>query len=151
MTQRQKQGSWPILPYMPVPIPTLVDAPVYIYYDPPSPPGPPGPPGPQGPPGPPGPPGTLTNVPVTLVDSVSYTATTDEYFLGVIVDQPCTITLPPATTGKVFVIKDSLGNCETNHITITSSSTIDGDSQVELQVNWASLGLIYNGIEWNII
>lgn len=161
MMQRQRQGSWPILPYIPAipmippqPPPDFIEGPVYINYDPPSPPGPPGPPGPQGPPGPPGPkgePGSLANLPVSLIDTSTYQASSDEYYLAVINGAACTITLPTGTTGKVFVVKDALGTSETDPITVTSSSTIDGETSVILNVNWSSIGLIYNGIEWNII
>jgi hypothetical protein len=115
------------------------------------PPGPPGPPGRPGPPGPPGPPGSLI-LPVTTVDTTPYTPTTDEYFLGVDVDGPVSVVLPVSVTGKVFVIKDIDGDALTNPITVTATgSTIDGQANYILDVNYASITLVYNGTEWNVI
>lgn len=117
--------------------------------------GPPGPPGPQGETGPPGPqgePGSLSNVPVTLIDAETYAVAATEYFLGVIYSGETTITLPAGTLGKVFVVKDSVGDAKSNPITITTTgSTIDGSASYELDVDWASISLIYNGIEWNVV
>lgn len=115
------------------------------------PPGPPGPPGPKGDTGPQGPPGSLANVPVTLIDSEEYTADNTEYFLGVIADTMVTITLPTGTVGKTFLIKDSIGNASTNPITVdTTGSTIDGLSTYVIDLDWGCIGLVYNGIEWNV-
>ena len=160
MIQKQRQAlllPWPMLPIAPVPVPvvpcpppTIDDKDLFINYSGNT-PGPPGPPGPQGEPGPQGPPGTLADLPVTLIDTSTYSATTSEYFLGVIVDSSCTITLPSGTTGKVFIIKDSVGDATTNNIIIqTTGSTIDGQASYVLDSDWASIGLIYNGIEWNV-
>jgi hypothetical protein len=112
--------------------------------------GQPGPPGPQGPAGPQGPPGSLADLPVTLIDTATYSATVDEYFLGVITDTPCTITLPAGTLGKAFIIKDSVGDSSTNNITIVGS-TIDGQASYVLKTDWSSIGVVYNGIEWNVV
>lgn len=134
-------------------VPTFIDdRDLFISYRSSGPPGPPGPPGPQGPIGPQGPPGTVANVPVTLVDSATYSPTTEEYFLGVIYDGTVTITLPVSTTGKVYIIKDSVGAAQTNPITIVATaSTIDGLASYTLNVDWSSVTLVYNGIEWNIV
>ena len=116
------------------------------------PPGPPGPQGPVGPIGPTGPAGTVANVPVSLVDAATHTPTADEYFLGVIYDGTVTITLPASITGKVYVIKDSVGDSNTNPITILATgSTIDSLVSYILNINWSSASLIYNGIEWNVV
>ena len=163
----QRQGvPWPFLPMPALPPPQTQAQnlmPVYIDYpDPltihcdvvtiPGPPGPPGPQGPQGDPGPQGPPGSLADVPVTLIDEATYTATADEYFLGVIFNGVVTVTLPAGTLGKVFVVKDSAGDANTNPITIdTTGSTIDGLSTYVIDLDWGSIGLVYNGIEWNVV
>ena len=126
---------------------TELDA-VNIVYGPAGPPGPPGPPGPQGPKGDTG---SLGNVPVTLIDEASYSPTADEYFLGVIYDDTVTITLPVGVVGKVYVIKDSVGDAGTNPITVvTTGSTIDGEANYVIDIDWGCIGLIYNGIEWNV-
>ena len=125
---------------------------VLIKYAPPGPPGPPGPAGPQGPIGPQGPAGSLADVPVTLVDEPTYTPTADEYFLGIIYDGTVTITLPTSNVGKVYIIKDAVGDATANPITInTTGSSIDSLASYTIDNDWASIGVLYNGIEWNVI
>ena len=145
----------PPVPVYPVPPPLISeDNDLFINYGigQPGPPGPQGPPGPPGPPGPEGPPGTLANLPVTLIDESVYSPTVDEYFLGVIYDGVTTITLPTTVAGKAFIIKDSIGDANTNPITVQATgSTIDGEATYVINVDWASIGLVYNGIEWNVI
>jgi hypothetical protein len=93
----------------------------------------------------------LANLPVTLVDEAAYPATNDDYFIGVIFNGPTTITLPAGTLGKIFIIKDSTGDALTNPITvIATASTIDGAASYVIDSPWGSIGLIYNGIEWNV-
>lgn len=122
--------------------------PVNIVYGPAGPPGPPGPPGPVGPKGDTG---SLGNVPVSLIDQENYSPTLDEYFLGVIYDNTVNITLPVGVSGKCYIIKDSVGNANSNPITVTATgSTIDGETSFILDLDWACIGLIYNGIEWNV-
>jgi hypothetical protein len=143
--------------YLPFPFvpPYLDDKDLIISYcsiGPPGPPGPQGPVGPQGPIGPQGPPGTVADVPVTLVDASTYAPTLDEYFLGVIYDGSVTITLPAGTTGKVYIVKDSVGDSNTNPITVVATgSTIDGLGSYIININWSSVSLVYNGIEWNVV
>lgn len=162
MIQQQQQsmppGRFP-LPYIPMPIfpiaPFMEDRDLFITNNSTliGPPGPPGPPGPEGPPGPQGPAGTLANVPVTLIDAATYTPTLDEYYLGVIYNGTVTITLPLGTLGKVFVIKDAVGDAYTLPITVvgTGGETIDGISTYILDTDWGSISIIYNGIEWNVV
>ena len=165
MNQKQKQGmpfGFPMVPYIapPPPIvpgwcpPPFPDHDLFIRYSPSGPPGPAGPAGPEGPPGPPGPqgpPGSLANLPVTLVDAATYLATNTDYFIGVIFNGASTITLPAGTLGKIFIIKDSTGDALTNPITvIATASTIDGQASYVIDLPWGSIGLIYNGIEWNV-
>jgi len=171
MDQRQRQGmpfGFPMVPYIAPPPPVIgpwcpppfPDDDVFINYAPGGLPGPPGPPGPQGPagpegppgpPGPQGPPGSLANLPVTLVDSATYSASNTDYFIGVIFDGNTTITLPVGTTGKIFIIKDSQGDALANPITVVAlASTIDGQANYIIDSPWGSIGLIYNGIEWNV-
>jgi hypothetical protein len=147
-------------PFVPLPFPPLCPPPIIDDCDvfinstvigPPGPPGPPGPQGPQGEPGPQGPAGSLADVPVTLIDEAEYSPNADEYFLGVIYDGATAITLPAGTLGKVYIIKDSVGSASTNPITVTATgSTIDGETSYIINLDWGSIGLIYNGIEWNV-
>lgn len=109
----------------------------------------PGPPGPAGPPGPPGPPGSLENVPVTLIDEPTYTPTALEYLLAIIYDGQVTVTLPAGVLGKVYVVKDAVGDAGTNPITVVGP--IDGSASYVLDNDWASITIVYNGIEWNVV
>lgn len=151
--QQQQQGpfGWPMGPFIPV-APIIDDCDLFINSTVVGPPGPPGPAGPQGPIGPQGPPGTLADLPVTLVDTATYAALTTEYFLGVIYDGTVTITLPAGTVGKVYVIKDAVGDANANPITVvTTGSSIDNLASYIMNTPWGSISLIYNGIEWNVI
>ena len=151
MIQSQNMGIPFGLSYLPnsFVMPFIDDRDFIIDYRPP---GPPGPPGPQGPIGPQGPPGTLADVPVTLIDAATYTPTADEYFLGVIYNGTVTVTLPISSTGKVYIIKDSIGDSNTNPITIVATgSTIDGAVSYTLNIDRSSVTIVYNGIEWNVV
>ena len=140
----------PVLPAAclpPPPVPGYInDADIFINSSVIGPPGPPGPPGPQGPAG------SLSNVPVTLIDETTYNPNATEYYLGVIYDGTVTITLPAGTVGKVYVIKDAVGDANTTPITVvTTGSSIDGQLNYVLDTDWGSISLIYNGIEWNVV
>ena len=148
MTPYIAPGAPIIPPWCPPPFP---DHDLFIRYSPPGPPGPTGPEGPPGPIGPQGPPGSLANLPVTLVDSTTYAASNDDYFIGVIFDGSTTLTLPVGTLGKIFIIKDSAGDALANPITVVATaSTIDGAASYIIDSPWGSIGLISNGIEWNV-
>ena len=148
--------NWCAPPFLPpVAVPLILDDTDLVINStvigPPGPPGPVGPPGPPGPVGPEGPPGSLANLPVTLIDQPEYTATNTEYFLGVIADTTVTITLPVGTLGKSYIVKDSVGGASMQPITIVATgSTIDGISTYIIDLDWGCIGLIYNGIEWNV-
>lgn len=98
--------------------------------------------------------GTITNVeivPVTGVTVTPYTATTDDYFLCVDVDDSAAIILPTSVVGKVYVVKDCDGDASTNNITVTATgSTIDGAASAVINTNFGSLNFVFNGNEWNI-
>jgi hypothetical protein len=115
--------------------------------------GPPGPPGPPGPIGPVGPPGTPGLVPVTVVTTTPFAATTDDYFLGVDVATAASIVLPVSPTGTVFIIKDIDGDAVTNPITITATggTLIDGVASASINTPFGAIQLVFNGIEWSII
>jgi len=111
----------------------------------------PGPAGPPGPPGPPGPAGTPGIVPITQVTSTPYTALLTDYVLAVDVAAPASIVLPASPLGTVFVVKDSDGDAQTNPITVTASTTIDGLASYVINVDYASITLVFTGTEWNVI
>ena len=132
---------------------------------PPGPPGPQGPPGPPGatgpqgepgPVGPPGPPGECSCECQAIVVSQDYTATLDDYYIGVNSTGPVTITLPPDPTGcQQIVVKAEMGPPLGNRkITITTSdgSLIDGEEEYVMEVPWQSVKLITGGDDgWFII
>lgn len=113
--------------------------------------GPPGPAGPTGPTGPTGPEGTPGIVPVTQVNATPYAVLLTDYLLAVSVAAPASIVLPASPLGTVFVIKDSDGDAQTNPITVTASTTIDGAASYVINVNYASITLVFTGTEWNVI
>ena len=163
MDQRQSLPfGWPMAPfippalpapYTPVCLPIIDDRDLYINSKIViGPTGPTGPQGPIGPTGPQGEPGSLADVPVTLIDEATYSPDSTEYYLGVIYDGSVTITLPAGTVGKVYVVKDAVGDANTNPITVVATaSTIDSQANYILNTDWGSISLIYNGIEWNVV
>lgn len=147
--QQNMPFGWPMAPFVAgLPV-VLEDNDLLINSIINSQPGPPGPPGPEGPQGPQGPAGSLANLPVTLIDQATYSPSSSEYFLGVIYAGETTITLPAGTLGQSYIVKDSLGDANTNPITIVGS--IDGQAGYILDIDWASVTLVFNGIEWNIV
>lgn len=153
--QQNMPFGWPMAPFIPTTAPIIDDCDLFINSNivgPPGPTGPAGPAGPQGPLGPTGPAGSLADIPVTLIDEATYSPDATEYFLGVIYDGSVTITLPAGTVGKVYVVKDAVGDANTNPITVvTTGSSIDGQPSYVLDTDWGSISLIYNGIEWNVV
>lgn len=134
------------------------------------PPGPPGPPGPQGPsgpageqgpqgepgpPGPPGPPGECSCKCQAILVSQDYTASLDDYYIGVNSTGPVTITLPPNTTDcREIIVKAEMGPPLGNRkITVTTSdgSLIDGDTEYVIEVPYQSVNVIWCGDGWWII
>lgn len=119
------------------------------------PPGEPGPTGSTGPTGPSGPAGNCTcQCKATLV-SQDYTATLDDYYIGVNSTGPVTITLPTDITDcQQIIVKAEMGPPLGNRkITVTTSdgSTIDGDSSYVMSIPYESVQLLYRGNEWHII
>jgi hypothetical protein len=66
---------------------------------------------------------------------------------------PYTLNLPATPlNGDIVTVKDAKGDANSNNITINGNGkTIDGASSSVISVNWGSITLIYNSIEWNII
>ena len=106
--------------------------------------------GPTGPTGDTGPAAPLI-VPVTIISSSPYTATPNDYMIGVNVAGPSIINLPLAPTGTVYFIKDISGQAATNPITIQDVTTIDGATTALINTDYGSLSLLFNGTEWNLV
>ncbi len=150
----QQQGmpfSWPMAPFIPVNAPIIDDCDLFINSNVVGPPGPPGPPGPIGPIGPQGPPGSLADVPVTLIDTPTYDPNFNEYFLGVIYAGPVTITLPAGTVGKVYVVKDVIGDADTNPITVVGTAQNVDAGTATINVPFGSITIVFNGSSWSIV
>ncbi len=125
------------------------------------PPGPPGPPGEQGPPGPPGPkgdkgdPGECSCKCKSILVSDNYTATCDDYYIGVNSEQPVTITLPENCTDCCEIIVKAemgppLGNRKVT-VTTVDGSYIDGADKYVMEVPYQSVNIICRGGDWHII
>jgi hypothetical protein len=125
------------------------------------PPGPPGPPGPQGPPGPPGPPGPQGEPGVctckckSILVSENYTATCDDYYIGVNSEGPVTITLPENCTDCCEIIVKAemgppLGNRKVT-VTTVDGSYIDGIDKYVIEVPYQSVNVFCRGGDWFII
>jgi hypothetical protein len=122
------------------------------------PPGPPGPPGEQGPPGPQGPPGEpgeCTCRCKSILVSEDYTATCDDYYIGVNSDGPVTITLPEDCTDCCeIIVKAEMGPPLGNRkITVTTSNAalIDGEGDYIITTPYGAVNLICRGLDWYII
>ena len=144
--------GFPLLPFVcgPFHVPYIDDRDLFINSTIIGPPGPPGPPGPAGPQGPTGPPGTPGLVPTITVEE-NYTPIDSDFFIGVITGLPITITLPAASDGTVYVVKDVLGDAFNNPITITSPDFIDAVTNATINTNFGALTFIRNFNTWNII
>jgi hypothetical protein len=122
---------------------------------PPGPPGPPGEPGPPGPPGPPGEPGVCTCKCKSILVSEDYTATCDDYYIGVNSNEPVTITLPEDCSDCCeIIVKAEMGPPLGNRkVTITTSdaSLIDGEPDYIITVPYGSVNILCNGGDWFII
>lgn len=133
------------------PYPYINDSDLFINYS--SSIGPPGPPGPPGPVGPQGPIGTPGLVPVTIVTTTPYNASTSEYFLGIEVGTASSIVLPVSPIGTVFIVKDIEGDAVTNPITITAAGGALIDSSISATINtpFGAIQIIFTGPEWSIV
>lgn len=112
-----------------------------------------GEPGPQGPKGEPGYCAGCKNNTVQVRST--YTATDDDFYIGVNSNEPTTIYLPADPVDGKFIIvkaemKPPLGS---RKITVKCSNDdlIDGYSEYVIQVSHESLTLIYCNEEWHII
>ena len=121
--------------------------------------GEPGPPGEPGPIGPPGPPGQCTCECKRILVSQNYTATLDDYYVGVNSTGPVTITLPSDCDNSCEIIVKAemgppLGNRKITIVPAFDDSTvslIDGEEKYVIEVPYQSVHLICRGGNWWII
>lgn len=122
-------------------------------------PGEPGPAGQSGPPGPPGPPGECSCQCSTTLVSQNYTAQMDDYYIGVNISRPVTITLPAdcADCHEIIIKSEMgppLGNRKITVVTPDDGSsiiTIDGALSYVMSVPYESVRLICRDSNWWII
>ena len=91
------------------------------------------------------------NYPVRLVTESSYTATRDDYYVGVNYLGPATIVLPTGVgeDGDKLIIKDESGQCSANPITLDGNIDNDPGGAILAQDNGA-IHMIYRD-GWRII
>ncbi len=89
--------------------------------------------------------------------SANTTANANDRVIGVnSTSSTITVSLPPASSvrrGFVLTIKDIAGNCLNNNITIArgSTDTIDSQTTLTVNVNYASVSLVSSGTtSWHI-
>ena len=88
----------------------------------------------------------------TTVQTGDYSATNDDYYIGVDSAVATTITLPAGTDGKMFIIKDELGpGSGTITIQGTGGETIDGSATFTNTVTFGSVSVIFRGTEWHVV
>ena len=114
----------------------------------------------QGIQGPPGPPGLVPLVPCTckcksVLVSSDYTATCDDYYIGVNSNEPVTISLPANCTDCCEIIVKAemgppLGNRKVT-VTTTDGSYIDGTDKYVIEVPYQSVNIFCRGGDWHII
>lgn len=111
-----------------------------------------GPQGEPGPIGPTGPSGVCTCDCNAILVSTDYTATDDDFYIGVNSDGPVTITLPPdCETCQQIIVKAEMGPPLGNRkVTVTTNdgSTIDGSDLYIITVPYESVQLICRGGNW---
>lgn len=97
------------------------------------------------------------DMPLKSVTTSSYSATLNDYYIGVNYAGAVSITLPSADReGKVFIVKDELGEASkgTNrYITIypSGSDLIDGEDYVILAYDYGSLTFVWKGNSWRVV
>ena len=117
--------------------------------------GPPGEPGKQGEQGPPGEPGVCTCKCKSVLVSSDYTATCDDYYIGVNSNEPVIISLPANCTDCCEIIVKAemgppLGNRKVT-VTTTDGSYIDGTDKYVIEVPYQSVNIFCRGGDWHII
>lgn len=90
-------------------------------------------------------------VPVTIVTTPTYTASVRDYFLCVDHAGLVTITLPFGVLGTVYIIKDCSGNAFDYPITIQGTGQPVDSGTAEINTNYGSITVIFNGTEWSIV
>jgi hypothetical protein len=87
----------------------------------------------------------------TEVTSNNYTVLDTDYYIGVNVAEPVTVTIPDSLNqGRIVIVKDESGNCYNNPITL--SGKIDNDvSGATIKINNGAVQLLFRNGFWRII
>lgn len=90
---------------------------------------------------------------VVVPSSYPHTAKPQEAVILVDTSSARTINLNASpVTGQTYRIKDSVGSAAANNITIMpAAGTIDGAASYAVNVNYASVDVVYGGSEWHIV
>lgn len=100
-------------------------------------------------------PGVMSNNAVAVKTPGAYPYTTIPQDNVILVDTSSARTIVPLaspTTGQIHRIKDNVGSAAANNITVTpSGKNIDGAASTTINQNWASIDIVYNGTQWNIL
>lgn len=79
---------------------------------------------------------------------------TDYYIAADVTAGVITLRLPDApTTGRIFTIKDKIGNSAVSNITVTTvggAVLIDGAATYTINTNYAAINLIFNSVSYEI-
>lgn len=113
-----------------------------------------GPQGETGPPGPPGPGTECINCSNYILTTKDYSVKTDDYYIGVNVTKPASITLPTGVPeGKIYIVKLEMAPPVGNRkVTVKGNgTTIDGAAQVVLENSWECLQVIFRGNLWHVV
>lgn len=98
--------------------------------------------------------GNINNIPVNIVGGTSYNVINTDYFVGA--TGGSTVTLPSSpVSGQTHIIKDISGSAggSGNNITINGSGglKIDGSTSKNINIDYQSLTVVYNGTSWSSI
>jgi hypothetical protein len=100
-------------------------------------------------------PGVCTCKCKSILVSEDYTATCDDYYIGVNSNEPVTISLPASCTDCCeIIIKAEMGPPLGNRkvtVTTTDGSYIDGADKYVIEVPYQSVNIICRGEDWHII
>lgn len=91
---------------------------------------------------------------MTTLVQTNYTATQDDFYLGVEASGPITITLPECEDGKQYIIKSEMKPPISNRrirIVAADGSKFDGYSEHTISVSHDCLWVIRHSINWHII
>lgn len=94
-----------------------------------------------------------TNETVTVITDNATVGEDDSIIISrPTINQPVSVTIPTGQlNGRRIIVKDGKGISEDFSLTISSVDLIDGQSNLVIQENYASVTIIFDGTTWNII